>query len=165
MILTIAAVGHSLPAGRGDNTIHRTGRNIQVDGFLLEWKRADARPWMETGWEWDAIITANGISGYIRAGAAPACSAWTFDIIPKEDILAADYANQTTEWLIYDTGINKITINAYSACGDTLPALTLPVSHTPPAASPILLYAVIIMAFAAVLTVVIVIKRRRRKTA
>ena len=155
----IIGISHNTAA---DNVIDRRGRTIQVDGFLLEWKRADARAWDETGWEWDAAVTPTGIAGYFKPKSTPPCSAWAFNITPKPNAIATDQEYQTTEWLIADVNTNKITVTASNACGDTLPALVLTVAV--PAASsstPVFFYTVIIMASAAILTIVIVLKRRR----
>jgi hypothetical protein len=167
MILFVSAaiivISHNVLAGGADNIVDRRGRNVQIDGFLLEWKRADARQWYGTDWEWDAVITPNGIAGYFRPKSTPACTAWTFDITPRAQVIAADYESRTTEWLIADINTNKITITGSNNCGDTLPALVLTVNA--PAASSNLSTAIII-ALTAVLTLALIVIRRKsyRKT-
>ncbi|MCL2182338.1 MAG: hypothetical protein FWB85_02565 [Chitinispirillia bacterium] len=160
-ILTAGVTGQSAADG---NAVDRRGRSVQVDGLLLEWKQAGARPWMGTEWKWDAVITPTGIAGALWAGPSPACSAWTFDIIPKAEILATDDENRTTEWLIPDISTDQIRITASSVCGDTLPALVLAVNapDVRQSSAPAILYMVAIMALAGALTVVIVARRRRK---
>jgi len=164
LVIAIAAAG-SGPLADSGNTVGRRGQSIQVDGFLLEWKRADARPWSGgAGWEWDAIITPKGIAGYFKPASAPACSAWAFDISPAVEIMVTDCESLTTEWQIADAGTERITVVGTSVCGDTLPALVLTVVPPEAAASSwasAVPYAVLIMVFAAVLTAVIVVMRRR----
>lgn len=48
-------------------TVDRTGRAIQVDAFLLEWKEDDSKK-LEQGafsFTWDAVNTPQGLAGYI----------------------------------------------------------------------------------------------------
>jgi hypothetical protein len=47
----------------------RKGRRIQVDGFLLEWRGADAHVWPGSNWRWDAVSTADGVAGYVSLPA------------------------------------------------------------------------------------------------
>jgi hypothetical protein len=44
----------------------RKSRRIQADGFLLEWRDADAKAWPGgSKWLWDAVSTVDGIAGYV----------------------------------------------------------------------------------------------------
>jgi hypothetical protein len=47
----------------------RRGRKIQVDGFLLEWRGANANVWPGSDWRWDAVSTAEGVAGYVSLPA------------------------------------------------------------------------------------------------
>jgi hypothetical protein len=58
--------------------IERHGRRIQVDGFLLEWGRGDARGWGASEWMWDAVNTVDGVAGYFRLFGPPPGVAWVF---------------------------------------------------------------------------------------
>jgi hypothetical protein len=58
--------------------IGRSGRNIQLDGFLMDWVAKNKHGWNGSStWTWDAVATPEGVAGYFHAGA-PACSTWTF---------------------------------------------------------------------------------------
>ena len=48
-------------------TVDRTGREIQVDAFLLEWKEEDSKKFEQGAFTftWDAINTPQGLAGYI----------------------------------------------------------------------------------------------------
>jgi hypothetical protein len=52
-------------ADKNDINLVRPGRRIQVDGFLLEWRGADAHVWPGSNWRWDAVSTADGVAGYV----------------------------------------------------------------------------------------------------
>ena len=56
-------------AGGKDVNLVRRGRKIQVDGFLLEWRGADANVWPGSDWRWDAVSTADGVAGYVSLPA------------------------------------------------------------------------------------------------
>ncbi|MFW5775034.1 MAG: hypothetical protein ACOCW2_01985 [Chitinivibrionales bacterium] len=60
--------------------IHRDGRNIQRDGFLLEWNTDDSRVFAQgSSVRWDAINTPEGFAGYVRYPYTPdRCSVRTF---------------------------------------------------------------------------------------
>lgn len=65
--------------------IDRHGRRIMLDGFLMEWSMESSRPWGDTvsgpadntQWRWDAMLTSEGLAGYVRTGSRPD-SGWTF---------------------------------------------------------------------------------------
>jgi hypothetical protein len=61
--------------------ITRTGKRIQLDGFLIDWKENGRRAWGGSGgWYWDALNTPEGVAGYF-SNAAARCSAWTFSLV------------------------------------------------------------------------------------
>jgi len=64
--------------GKDINMVRR-GRKIQVDGFLLEWRDADANVWPGSNWRWDAVSTADGVAGYVSLPAG-AESDWVFEL-------------------------------------------------------------------------------------
>jgi hypothetical protein len=55
--------------GKQEINMVRRGRKIQVDGFLLEWRGADANVWPGSDWRWDAVSTADGVAGYVSLPA------------------------------------------------------------------------------------------------
>jgi len=59
-------------------SVTKTGRMIQLDGFLMEWKKDSAKTLGSAmQWHWDAVATKEGLAGYITAPAALPCSVWT----------------------------------------------------------------------------------------
>ncbi|HUI92327.1 MAG TPA: hypothetical protein VLX68_08780 [Chitinivibrionales bacterium] len=59
--------------------VERTGRTIQLDGFLLEWNKADARPLAPgSAWQFDACNTREGLTGYFTLSNDIPCPAWRF---------------------------------------------------------------------------------------
>jgi hypothetical protein len=59
--------------------VERDGRTIQLDGFLLEWKKADARPLAQGSfWYYDVCNTREGLTGYFTTARDPVCGPWTF---------------------------------------------------------------------------------------
>jgi len=83
-------------ADKKEINLVRRGRKIQVDGFLLEWRGADANVWPGSNWRWDAVSTAEGVAGYVSlpagigsgggnagindSASAAADSDWVFEI-------------------------------------------------------------------------------------
>jgi hypothetical protein len=68
--------------------INKFGKQIQLDGFLMEWSAQDARVWGKdsTLWYWDAGNSAEGIAGYFRSAAAVKCSTWSFKFDSQADV-------------------------------------------------------------------------------
>jgi hypothetical protein len=61
----------------------KNGRQIQLDGFLLEWKKADASPLgRDSTWLWDVINTREGLTGYFKAEKLACPGPWTFRFLP-----------------------------------------------------------------------------------
>jgi hypothetical protein len=59
--------------------VERDGRTIQLDGFLLEWKKADARPLAPgSPWYYDACNTREGLTGYFKTENGSLCRPWKF---------------------------------------------------------------------------------------
>jgi hypothetical protein len=72
------AVVYSLVSAREIVDISRSGRRIQLDGFLIDWNEKDRRPWSGSdAWYWDALNTPEGVAGYFHSSAVR-CSSWTF---------------------------------------------------------------------------------------
>ena len=69
----------SLPAFPLDTvSVLKSGRRIQLDGFLLDWVEKGRHVWHNSnGWVWDAVNTPEGLAGYFHCGMV-ACSSWTF---------------------------------------------------------------------------------------
>jgi hypothetical protein len=65
------------------------GRQIQLDGFLFEWKKADSTPLGSAGggtslWSWGVINTREGLTGYFKAERGVRNSfAWQFRFLPR----------------------------------------------------------------------------------
>jgi hypothetical protein len=127
--------------------ISRSGRKIQLDGFLMDWMEKNMQAWNgSTLWSWDAINTTDGVAGYFHAGSAPACSSWVFKVDagrngPSEMIASAakdtetaiyctnrtrqlNHSSITMEWLfpwdsvvIDGNGTYAINITGNSTCG------------------------------------------------
>lgn len=59
-------------------TVSKSGRRIQLDGFLIDWAEKGRQVWKGSGgWVWDAVNTPEGVAGYFHCGMI-ACSSWTF---------------------------------------------------------------------------------------
>jgi hypothetical protein len=59
--------------------VERDGRAIQLDGFLLEWNKADSRPLAQgSPWNYDACNTREGLTGYFKTASDSLCRPWTF---------------------------------------------------------------------------------------
>lgn len=135
--------------------VSKNGRQIQLDGFLLEWNKADAkRLGGDSAWLWDAINTGEGLTGYFTTGKNPRCGPWTFrfltqklslhktmdvrtdaDVGPfyrvarKQDGAKNDV---TAEWILpwdsiwHDSsGAYQVGVFAFDTCGDTVQPLIL----------------------------------------
>jgi hypothetical protein len=58
--------------------ITRSGRKIQLDGFLMDWLEKNRQSWNGSlVWSWDAINTEEGVAGYLHAEDAALCTTWT----------------------------------------------------------------------------------------
>jgi len=65
------------------HAVAKNGRQIQLDGFLLEWKKADERPLgPDSTWLWDVINTREGLTGYFKADKLTCQGPWTFRFLP-----------------------------------------------------------------------------------
>jgi hypothetical protein len=189
VIILIMAAFAATPATGGVSDV-RQGRRIQADGFLLEWVSADARAWPGSAWKWDAVSTADGVAGYVTAN--PNCRDWTFAIRaantgkafsaripgpPSGEFFAFDKGAfdaggpLTAEWLAPweffdddgDADVYELTVSAVSACGDTLPPLTLSIKDPKsPRAPESLLTKIVMFVLIAALTVVLAAIRRKR---
>jgi hypothetical protein len=136
-------------------TVTRTGRKVQLDGFLLEWPKNDMKKMSPNWpWAWDAMNTAEGLTGYFKAPSSVG-EDWTFSFLPQR---LSPYSRMTlsfstdsgqsfyrvskpasnpdssmaAEWVIpwsriaVDTpGDYEVGIMAYNGRGDTLPAMVL----------------------------------------
>jgi hypothetical protein len=59
--------------------ISQHGRRIQLDGFLLEWKSESEKTFGNNQeWGWNAVNTADGISGYFKSINKVTCRDWIF---------------------------------------------------------------------------------------
>ncbi len=138
----------------GAETI-RSGRAIQLDGFLIDWQETMRKPWAGSSlWFRDAAATPEGLAGY-AISRSPSCSTWTIFFVAREPsqpplsmkIPAADtatgsycvrherlngIATLTIEWLV---PWDSITVNAWgdyavrlwglSSCGDSLATIAM----------------------------------------
>jgi hypothetical protein len=63
--------------------VDRDGRAIQLDGFLLEWKKSDAAYLAKDSlWLYDVINTREGLTGYFATGKKASCGLWKFRFLP-----------------------------------------------------------------------------------
>ena len=77
LIVTLIA----LTSAGGTFDISRSGRKIQLDGFLMDWMEKNRQAWSGSAlWSWDAVNTADGVAGYFHMDGAPACSSWNFKV-------------------------------------------------------------------------------------
>jgi hypothetical protein len=84
-VIGVALVCFFVPAfGVQVHQVARDGRQIQLDGFLLEWKKSDAMPLgNDSSWSWDVINTREGLTGYFKSEKLPGCKdGWTFRFLP-----------------------------------------------------------------------------------
>ena len=123
----------------------RSGRLIQLDGFLPEWRGDDARPWPgDSSVWWDGRITPEGVAGYFRIVPSETCTSWSFTFRKPEDtgvVLAAmspgsgpdadgyyrvstvDSAGTVIEWILEwnvvggDGGVDLV-VDAVNDCDD-----------------------------------------------
>jgi hypothetical protein len=185
----IAVLAATLAFG-GANDV-RQGRRTQVDGFLLEWDAAAARPWPGSAWKWDAVSAPDGVAGYASLDNK-VCPEWTLAIRaantgkgfsmripgpPSGDFFAFDKAlfdsagaiaaEWAAPWEFFDDGgdadVYEMTISAVSACGDTLQPLTLSIKDpkSPAAPNSLLTKAVMVVLIAALTVVLAAIRRKR----
>jgi hypothetical protein len=63
--------------------VTRDDRTVQLDGFLLEWKKVEARPLAgDSLWFYDAVNTREGLTGYFKTDRFPSCLSWKFRFLP-----------------------------------------------------------------------------------
>ncbi|MBD3421526.1 MAG: hypothetical protein GF398_15515 [Chitinivibrionales bacterium] len=61
--------------------VKKTGRRIQLDGFLLEWDSKQFRTWQGApGIAYAAISTPEGLTGAFTFAKSISCSSWTFKV-------------------------------------------------------------------------------------
>ena len=169
--------------------VSRHGRRVQVDGFLLEWNGDNARGWTDV-WRWDALVTPDGVAGYVASRGAPECGGWVFGVKQENgaEITIRAPDGHTTgnavfdrdgferegiyniEWLVPRDAANGggasvysavITLTAANICGDTLPPVVIRVVREERPRKSVPA-AMITMGSAAVLTVIIAVLRRKR---
>jgi hypothetical protein len=154
-LFIVAAVFFSDALSMTDFTVARTGRKVQLDGFLLEWPKDSAKKMSaDWPWRWDAINTAEGLTGYFKAPASVGDD-WTFSFLPQRlspySKMVLSFSSDsgqsfyrvsrpggspdssiTAEWVIPWSGIAvdslgdyRVGIVARDGRGDTLPAVVL----------------------------------------
>jgi hypothetical protein len=190
-ILVIAACAAAL--AYGDVNGVRRGRRIQADGFLLEWRGADARAWPGSAWRWDALSTADGVAGYFEADTGAAgCRDWAFAVRaakagkalsmripgpPSGGFFAFDReafdagGALRAEWIVPweffddagDPDAYELSVSAVSACGDTLQPLVLSVKDPKSPGAPEGLLTKIVMIVLVAALTVILAAVRRKK--
>ena len=136
-------------------TITKTGRSVQLDGFLLEWIKDSAKDMgSDSRWTWDALNTKEGLTGYFKAPAV-AGNDWTFTFLPErlssyskmqmffspdssrpfyrvsqpanslDSSIAAEWVIPWKNILLDSLGEYKVGVVAFNGRGDTLPAMVL----------------------------------------
>jgi hypothetical protein len=127
--------------------VTQSGRQIQLDGFLLDWQNNAQKLGSDSLWQWDVINTREGLTGYFKTSKPPNCSLWQFAFLPhqlspyKRINITSNAENKTgiarvnrdssntivIEWIIpwdsisHDSaGLYQVGLFAYDACGDSL---------------------------------------------
>jgi hypothetical protein len=88
MLWLTVLIGIVAAPGYGDARfpIVKRGKQIQRDGFMLEWNAAQGhRASPKYDIYWDALNTREGVSGYIRYARPESfkCASWIFRLYPK----------------------------------------------------------------------------------
>ncbi|MBD3344773.1 MAG: hypothetical protein GF401_06890 [Chitinivibrionales bacterium] len=137
----------SAPPSTVSYSISRSGRRIQLDGFLLEWDEDSAK---ELGkkklFYWDALHTPEGVTGYFRKAHKDTCPEnWRFTFVGTKasyTVLLSEQQNEhyaayippdtskelpVVEWIIpWDSVLvnnaNSYTLKVMGAngCGDSI---------------------------------------------
>jgi len=123
--------------------LHAQGRNIQHDGFLLEWADASAKRFPGgDGLTWDAVNTPAGLAGYLRTPSADSCTPRCFTLVVSPQrrydacfdsadggqgtwkLFAADDGTSHAEFLVPweqaaldSAGVYDVSIDADNPCG------------------------------------------------
>jgi hypothetical protein len=133
-------------------TIPASSRNIQRDGFLLEWDAKNAKSW-GSGWSWDAMGTPEGLAGYFTSYVKNHNDKWEFVLesgpgsrftmlcdttIPDTSFYRVVFLKKDTisgvviEWLIPWKLLNvsrekssAFKLSGHSGGSDTLPAIEI----------------------------------------
>jgi len=68
------------------HAIGKSGRMVQLDGFLMEWRKDSAKVLgPDSLWQWDAVNTREGLAGYFKTDARHLkCPDWTFRFLPHQ---------------------------------------------------------------------------------
>jgi hypothetical protein len=134
-------------------TVSKTGRRVQLDGFLLEWVKDSAKPICPgASWTWDALNTKEGLTGYFKAPAS-AGNDWIFTFLPQrlspyskiflsfspdsakpffrvsrpesslDSSLVAEWVLPWQNITTDSLGVYQIGVAAFDKKGDTLPAM------------------------------------------
>jgi hypothetical protein len=66
------------------HAIGKSGRMVQLDGFLMEWRKDSAKVLgADSLWQWDALNTREGLAGYFKTTSRHVqCPDWTFRFLP-----------------------------------------------------------------------------------
>ncbi|MGA3051189.1 MAG: hypothetical protein ABSE00_04630 [Chitinispirillaceae bacterium] len=156
IMLSLMGLGCSgMTSGNAQAESIRSGRSIQLDGFLIDWQEKTRHQWAGSAtWFWDAAATPEGVAGYFTNQWA-SCSSWTMYVVvrglsrPSWEMKASK-GNAHSDWyrtrFIYHDGVNAITLEwlipwdslavdscgayaihiaGYSDCGDSLASLHL----------------------------------------
>jgi hypothetical protein len=133
--------------------VEKNGRRIQRDGFLMEWKEEEARPFGEgLLWSWQAMNTSEGLAGYLKGPAGGRCApvVFFFCLPAQRDPLfsiSMDTVSErgplysiaplpggngaAAEWVIpwgswgTESGGFELTVTGINRCADTLGTFTL----------------------------------------
>lgn len=93
----------------GIAAVSRSGRSIQLDGFLVDWKEKERRTWQGSDqWCWDAVNTPEGLAGYFH-NAGDRCKPWTFYIDARNGALRPRIVS------VDDTGVETGRNFAYTS--------------------------------------------------
>jgi hypothetical protein len=157
MVSVVTGIFLVVASVNGQETVAkiRHGRNIQLDGFLIDWVKKERKEWASyPAWQWDAVSTKEGVAGYFLAPPA-ACSTWSFSFyrggihsspmalstgssegqffrVNRDKLDGQSEGRLTIEWLIPwdsltvgDDGGFSLAISGRSGCGDSLKTLPI----------------------------------------
>jgi hypothetical protein len=148
--------------------VTKSGRRIQLDGFLMEWNRQEARPLnADSSIIGEIINTPEGLTGYFAIHQRDSCPSWNFQLYPDVavshryfalssdtsgggnhpwyKVSAPDSSLRIVEWIVpWDTittdsgGNYRAGLTGNDGCADTLKGVLITGSPSHKTAPPII---------------------------
>jgi hypothetical protein len=127
-VMIAAVLWHHAAARAGDTLeITRTGRNIQLDGVLIEWQQehADTLP-VQPLIRWDCVLTPAGVAGYFMTPSPrDSCDHVSLEMVGSggyvADTLRMDFDTTGTQRMYYRNTVRVIDSVAMRICEWLLP--------------------------------------------